>query len=88
MVTEADWRPITKADPPVGEPVLTRIDDGHGPPRNEAVLKRGPGKLWFFPDGSMYVYYTPTHFKPAPKAERTGYRDGTGLSYRVDYAHV
>jgi hypothetical protein len=20
--------------------------------------------MWWFPDGSMYVYYTPTHWKP------------------------
>lgn len=22
------------------------------------------GRLWFCADGSMYVYYTPTHWKP------------------------
>ena len=25
------------------------------------------GRLWFFPDGSMYVYYTPTHWRDQPK---------------------
>lgn len=25
-------------------------------------LKRN-GNLWFFPDGSMYVYYVPTHWR-------------------------
>jgi len=24
------------------------------------------GKLWYFPDGSMYVYYTPTHWREKP----------------------
>jgi len=28
-------------------------------------LKRN-GNLWFLPDGSMYVYYTPTHWMPLP----------------------
>jgi hypothetical protein len=40
--------------------VLTKIDDVHGL-RNEARLKRR-GNLWFLPDDSMYVYYTPTHW--------------------------
>lgn len=30
--------------------------------RNQTTLKRR-GKLWFYPDGSMYVYYTPTHWR-------------------------
>lgn len=35
-----------------------KIDDS-----NEQMLKRGWG-LWFMPDGHMYVYYTPTHWRP------------------------
>ena len=63
--TQQDWRPITPTEPPEGVAVKTRIDDGRGA-RNEAVLKR-QGRLWFFADGPMYVYYTPTHFiPPAP----------------------
>lgn len=38
----------------------TKIDDADGI-RNEQELKL-VGKLWFLPDGSMYVYYTPTHW--------------------------
>lgn len=30
--------------------------------RNQTTLKRR-GKLWFYPDDSMYVYYTPTHWR-------------------------
>lgn len=41
--------------------VLTKIDDADGC-RNEQPLKRR-GPLWFKPDGSMYVYYSPTHWK-------------------------
>ena len=25
------------------------------------------GNLWFFVDGSMYVYYRPTHWQPLPE---------------------
>ena len=48
--------------PENGEVVMTKIDDEKGE-RNEQPLKRSDN-LWFFPDGSMYVYYTPTHWKP------------------------
>lgn len=52
--------PIESA--PEGVEVMTKIDDECGV-RNEQPLKR-EGGLWFFPDKSMYVYYTPTHWKP------------------------
>lgn len=54
-----DWQPITTA--PSNVSVLTKIDDAAGA-RNEAVLKK-LGNLWFFEDGSMYVYYRPTHWR-------------------------
>lgn len=50
--------------PPEGEVVNTKIDDGKGV-RNVQALKRR-GRLWFLPDGSMYVYYTPTHWAAIP----------------------
>lgn len=52
--------PEAKADP--GEVVLTKINP---PDRNEQELKR-MGNLWFVPDGSMYVYYRPTHWRQTP----------------------
>lgn len=54
-----DWKPIDTA--PEKVVVLTKIDDEHGP-RNEGPLKR-IGRLWYTPDGAMYVYYTPTHWQ-------------------------
>ncbi len=54
-----EWQPIASA--PTGEVVETRIDDGHGI-RNQTTLVRD-GNLWFFPDRSMYVYYSPTHWR-------------------------
>ena len=56
-----DWQPIETA--PENVEVLTKIRDARGLERNEQSLKRR-GRLWFVPDGSMYVYYTPTHWKP------------------------
>jgi hypothetical protein len=62
MSTEQEWMPILKDVPPDGRVVNTHIDDERGV-RNEQPLKRN-GRVWFLPDGSMYVYYTPTHFQP------------------------
>ncbi len=58
------WHEITPDDPPQGRKVLTKIDDNQGP-RNEQVMFRR-GNLWFVEDGSMYVYYRPTHWATKP----------------------
>lgn len=57
----SEWKTITENEPPQGVPVMTKIDDEKGS-RNEQVLKR-QGRLWFFADGSMYVYCVPTHYR-------------------------
>ena len=54
------WRKITEEHPPQNRVILTKIEDGEGT-RNEQEL-RFDGKFWWVPDGSMYVYYTPTHW--------------------------
>jgi hypothetical protein len=55
------WIPVSDRLPPDGITVSTKIDDDKEP-RNEQQLKR-KGRLWFFPDMSMYVYYSPTHWR-------------------------
>lgn len=55
------WHLISVSLPPEGLIVETKIDDERGC-RNQQYLKRS-GNLWFLPDGSMYVYYTPTHWR-------------------------
>jgi hypothetical protein len=57
----SEWQPIETA--PEREVVWTKIDDSGGP-RNEQRLKRD-GRLWWTSDGAMYVYYRPTHWRPA-----------------------
>lgn len=54
------WISIQDSLPPEGINVITKISDENGE-RNEQLLKR-KGKLWFYSDMSMYVYYTPTHW--------------------------
>ncbi len=54
------WKETAYTLPPNGVVVNTKISDASGE-RNEQKLKRN-NNLWFFPDGSMYVYYTPTHW--------------------------
>ena len=56
-----DWIKCAQSLPRVGAVVDTKIDDANGV-RNEQQLKRS-GTLWFLPDGSMYVYYAPTHWR-------------------------
>lgn len=55
----SEWQPAKTA--PEGVVVDTKIDDADGV-RNEQPLKR-KGNLWFVPDGTMYVYYEPTHWR-------------------------
>jgi hypothetical protein len=55
----SDWFTVESA--PTNVAVMTKIDDEHGA-RNEQVLVR-KGRLWWHEDGSMYVYYTPTHWR-------------------------
>lgn len=55
------WRNTAQQNPHPGVVVETKIDDNKGV-RNQQPLKR-VGNLWFFPDGLMYVYYTPTHWR-------------------------
>lgn len=61
------WTPVGRKLPPEGVVVETKIHDSDGE-RNVQKLKR-QGGLYFFPDGSMYVYYTPTHWREAPNAD-------------------
>lgn len=55
------WIPVTQSLPPNGVLVDTKIDDASGC-RNEQPLKRSD-RLWFVPEGDMYVYYEPTHWR-------------------------
>jgi len=61
---ETNWTSTVARLPTESTVVLTKIDDAKGC-RNEQTLMR-QGRLWFYPDGSMYVYYTPTHWRPLP----------------------
>lgn len=64
-MSEPQWEAVADKLPPEREVVLTKIHDANGT-RNIRHLKRR-GNLWFLPDGSMYVYDTPTHWaKPRP----------------------
>ena len=56
-----DWLPITADLPQDKIEVETKIDDSEGE-RNVVKLVR-QGRLWFFPNMSMYVYYQPTHWR-------------------------
>lgn len=66
------WIPVTQQAPPRDVAVETKIDDGRGV-RNQTTLKLH-GNLWFLPDMSMYVYYSPTHWRHLPNAPALPHR--------------
>ena len=53
------WKLISSI--PQNTVVMTKIHDADGA-RNEQALQR-IGNLFWTPDDSMYVYYTPTHWR-------------------------
>lgn len=57
----ADWIRVEEKLPPENKIVETHIDDGKFIRNEQQLMRRG--NLWFLPDGSMYVYYTPTHWR-------------------------
>lgn len=54
---EREWRETAKELPPEG----VEVEVMNGP--HVTTLKLGRG-LWWFPDGSMYVYFTPRVWRP------------------------
>lgn len=58
--SEAAWVRTSFRLPPDEMEVATKIDDENGC-RNEQTLVYYKG-LWWLPDMSMHVYYTPTHW--------------------------
>lgn len=65
------WIATSEQLPVENQIVDTKIDDEKGV-RNERELVYSHN-LWFFPDFSMYVYYTPTHWR---RKERAGGKGG------------
>ncbi len=55
-----NWKPASEA--PEGVVVETRVNDG------EVTKLKRRKRLWFVPDGTMYVYFTPTHYRPIAEA--------------------
>lgn len=64
---EKEWISVRESLPPENVIVQTKIHDSRGC-RNQGRLYRYKN-LWFLPDGSMYVYYTPTHWRPVLELE-------------------
>lgn len=53
-----NWKTINSA--PEGVIIKTKVDDVNGVRNEQTLIKQG--NLFFTPDKSMYVYYTPTHW--------------------------
>lgn len=59
---ESDWRQVAAHDPPEDVLLETRIADDHGVRNVQPLIRRG--SLWWLPKGDLYVYYTPTDWRP------------------------
>jgi hypothetical protein len=66
-----NWISIKEKYPPLREVVETKVEKD-GKEYNVQPMKRDglAGRLWFFPDGSMYVYYEPTHWRPLSNIQK------------------
>lgn len=58
----SSWTRTRDSLPPQDVLVETLIHDDIRGTRNRQRMSRR-GRLWFVEDGSMYVYYTPTHWR-------------------------
>ena len=89
-MADINWKQTAQELPPENV-VVSTISPASG---MEQTLKR-EGNLWWAPDGSMYVYYTPSMWrflepepqarepKPRSYAPERGYSSGYGyLDYR------
>lgn len=78
----ADWTPIEDGMPPEG-----LLVDAIGPGGGRLRLE-WQDRLWLFADGSNYVYFTPTYWRPArPTSERPVPAGGGGRGCEdvIDY---
>lgn len=81
------WISVSEQLPPCDEVVNTKIFDEENGERNIQQLKQmtGTGRHWWFPDGSMYVYYTPTHWQPIKKQQPMKREDFETLDKYVEW---
>jgi hypothetical protein len=56
-----DWTPTDRELPPARVEVATMDSSGHV----QTLVREG--RLWWFPDRSMYVYYTPKFWQALPE---------------------
>lgn len=61
------WGPAHTA--PEGVVLMTKISDEHGERNVQKLLRRG-NLWWTKPEGGMYVYYTPTHWRHLTESEK------------------
>jgi len=59
------WMSCERSMPEEGKVVRTCIMDRNGIRNDQPLVRKG--NLWFHTDMSMYVYYTPSHWKDVHK---------------------
>ncbi len=64
----SEWQNLHDHQAPENVELDTKIDNEAGCRNDQTLMRRG--NLWWYPDGSMYVYYTPTHWRLPSKAKQ------------------
>lgn len=60
-ITKTRWTSTSMIKPTEGEVVETKISDPQGERNVQKLIYKN--NLWWHTDMSMYVYYTPTHWR-------------------------
>lgn len=61
MTAASTWISCARERAPEGVLVETKVDDVKGVRNVQKLTRRG--NLWWIPEGTMYVYYEPTHWR-------------------------
>ena len=64
----ADWTPIDEGMPPEGVVVDTIAPEG------QFVRLKWQGRQWWYADGSHYLCFTPTYWRPTARSRPLTYR--------------
>lgn len=63
LMSEQTWVSTGERLPDNGVVVETKLDYGKSFSFHQKQTLKRSGNLWFVPDGKMYVYYTPSHWR-------------------------
>lgn len=73
----SEWQPVETM--PEGKILLTKIHDHKGERNVQRLVRQG--NLFFIPDRSMYVYFSPTHWRHEVRVSVISPETGRAIVY-------